>query len=450
MGRRTVLKGLGALGAGAVAAPLLAACGSSKPKSTSNSSAPAGTSGAPGGAASTPAAGGGSATFGSNYSDPAPKQAFAALTDAATAATGVNISINTVDHNTFQNNINSYLQGTPNDMFTWFAGYRLQTFAKTGLLRQIDDVWDSVGSNFGDAAQSLSKGQDGHYYLVPIYNYPWVIFYNKSTFDKNGYQIPTTWDDMISLCKQMQKDGLIPFALAQKDGWPALGTFDILNMRINGYDYHMQLMQHQVPWTDAGVTAVFNQWAELIPYCQTGAPGRIWQDASKTLEQKKAGMLFQGTNQVAAQYVTDKADLNDLDFFVYPEINSAYGQDYMDAPTDGFCIAAKAKNVDPAVKVLEYIGTPAAAEAYLKYDQWDVAVANGANIPTYNAVQTKSVQVIQACKAVAQFMDRDSDGAFADNIVSAAIDSFLTNTSASNIKSIQSSLEAQAKSVFSG
>src|SRR6266542_514209 len=63
---------------------------------------------------------GGSISFGSNYSDAAPKAAFAALTQAATAKSGVNISINTVDHNTFQNNISNYLQGTPNDLPTWF------------------------------------------------------------------------------------------------------------------------------------------------------------------------------------------------------------------------------------------------------------------------------------------------------------------------------------------
>jgi multiple sugar transport system substrate-binding protein len=432
--RRSMLKGSAvAIAAAALPTSLLAACSSGSGGGGSNSGG---------------GGGGDSVTFGSNYSDPAPKQAFASLTKAATKATGVKIDINTVDHNTFQNNINSYLQGTPNDLFTWFAGYRLQVFAKQGLIEQIDDVWDKIGGSFPDSAKTLSKGQDGHYYFVPIYNYPWVIFYNKSTFAQNGYKIPTTWDELIALCKQMKQDNLIPFAFAQKDGWPALGTFDIINMRMNGYDYHMQLMQHKVPWTDSKVTDVFEQWAQLLPYCQSGATGRIWQDAAKTLEQKKAGMMFQGTNQVAAQYVTDKADLDDLDFFVYPEINPTYGQDYMDAPADGFCISAKAKNKDAAKKVLEYIGTGPAEANYLKYDQWDVALATDAKVPSYNAIQKKSVQVISQCKAVAQFMDRDSDPGFADNTVAAAIDKFIQDPSSGNIKSIQSNLEAQAKSVF--
>ncbi len=52
--------------------------------------------------------------------------------------------MNTVDHNTFQNQINAYLQGTPEDVFTWFSGYRMRFFASKGLATAIDDVWAKV------------------------------------------------------------------------------------------------------------------------------------------------------------------------------------------------------------------------------------------------------------------------------------------------------------------
>src|SRR5712664_618689 len=259
--RRSALKGLAAA-AGAVTVPgVLAACSSSSSSSTAS-----------GGSSSSA---GGTISFGSNYSDPAPKQAFAALVGNAKKATGVSVTVNTVDHNTFQQDITSYLQGAPNDLATWFAGYRMQYFAAQGLLEPVDDVWDKIGANFSDAVKALCKGADGKYYFVPIYNYPWVVFYNKSTFTQKGYTVPTTWDQFIALAKKMKKDGLVPFAFADKDGWPALGTFDIINLRLNGYDYHIKLMKHQIPWTDKGVTAVFNQWLELMPYLQSGANGRI-------------------------------------------------------------------------------------------------------------------------------------------------------------------------------
>jgi multiple sugar transport system substrate-binding protein len=433
--RRSALKGLAAA-AGAVAVPgALAACSSSSSTASGGSSS------------SGSSAGGGTISFGSNYSDPAPKQAFAALVSNAKQATGVSIAVNTVDHNTFQQDITSYLQGTPNDLATWFAGYRMQYFAAQGLLAPIDDVWDKIGPNFGDAVKSLCKGADGHYYFVPIYNYPWVIFYNKSTFAQRGYTVPATWDDLITLAKKMKKDGLVPFAFADKDQWPALGMFDILNLRINGFDYHINLMHNKAHYTDPQVSAVFSQWQELLPYLQSGAAGRIWEDAAKTLEAKQAGMMFQGTNQVAAQYVADGKKLDDLAFFPFPAINPAYGQDYMDAPMDGFVLPAKAKNKDAAKKVLEYIGTGAAEASYLKYDNWDVAVATGATVPSYNSVQTASVQAIGSLKGVAQFGDRDTAPPMATALETAIL-SFIANPTTSNVKSQQSSLASQAKSIF--
>jgi multiple sugar transport system substrate-binding protein len=436
--RRSLLRGAGgAAGLAVLSGGLLSACSSSSKKNDGKATS--------GGSASVA---GSTVTFGSNYSDPAAKAAFAALTAGATASTKAKIKINTVDHNTFQQNITSYLQGTPDDLFTWFAGYRMQYFAAQGLALPIDDVWETIGSSFGPAAKQLSTGLDGHQYLVPIYNYPWVVFYNKSVFRAKGYTVPTTWDDYIGLARKMKSDGLVPIAFADKDGWPALGTFDILNMRINGYDYHVKLMKHQIPWTDQGVNTVFQHWAELMPYLQSGANGRIWQDAAKTLEQKKAGMMFQGTNQVAAQYVTDKADLNDLDFFVFPAVNPTWGQDYMDAPTDGFMLSKKAKNVDAAKAILKYIGTGAAEAAYLRTDQWDVGLAQGLQVPTYNAIQKKSVDVIGRCKAVAQFMDRDADPAMATAMIS-IIQKFIDDPSTGNIASLQKSAESQAKAIYS-
>jgi multiple sugar transport system substrate-binding protein len=183
-----------------------------------------------------------------------------------------------------------------------------------------------------------------------------------------------------------------------------------------------------------------------MPYLQKGANGRLWQDAAKALENKQAGMMFQGSNQVAANY--QPAHLADLDFFPYPVINEQYGQDYMDAPADGFIMPKKGKNKDAAKSVLKYIGTSDAEATYLKTDQWDVGVATGLVAPTYNAIQKKSAQAISACKNVSQFMDRDTVPDMA-TAMEKLIQGFIDNPSTGNVSSLQKSAEDQAKSIFS-
>ena len=119
LSRRGFLKGTLGAGAALSLSSLLAACGGGDDD------------GGSGGSASQ------EVTFGSNQSDAVPKKAYADML----AASGLTVKINTVDHNTFQENINTYLQGQPDDVFTWFAGYRMQFFAAQGLVGDISDVW---------------------------------------------------------------------------------------------------------------------------------------------------------------------------------------------------------------------------------------------------------------------------------------------------------------------
>jgi len=127
--RRTLLRG--AVGAGTLlAAPsLLAACGGGGSGSSGTGSAT------------------GTVSIGSNQSDAVPKAAIQAVMDAFQKAnSGLTTKINTIDHNSFQENINNYLQGSPDDVWMWFAGYRMRFFASKGLAGDVSDVWKGLSS----------------------------------------------------------------------------------------------------------------------------------------------------------------------------------------------------------------------------------------------------------------------------------------------------------------
>ncbi|TQE17324.1 extracellular solute-binding protein, partial [Streptomyces ipomoeae] len=373
-----------------------------------------------------------------------PKKAFADIYAAFAKESGLKVDVNTKDHNTFQEQINSYLQGTPDDVFHWFAGYRMQFFAAKGLATPIDDVWKTIEGNFPDAMKKLSKGEDGKYYFVPLYTYPWALFYRKSVFQEKGYEVPTTWDQLVALCKQMKKDNLVPIAFGDKDAWPAMGTFDQINFRANGYDFHVELMAGKASWTDAKVRKVFDLWTEILPYHQDGAVGRTWQDAAQTLASKKAGMYLLGT--FVGQQFTNDADREDLDFFAFPEIDPAYGQDTVEAPTDGFMLSKAKKNHEGAVKLLEYLGTPAAEEIYLKSDPNVVAASTKADTSSYSALQKKAFEMISGAKSLTQFMDRDSRPDFTSTVMQPALQKFIRDPK--QVDSILSSIERQKKTIF--
>jgi multiple sugar transport system substrate-binding protein len=430
--RRRVLQGL-ALGAGAVAAtPLLAACGSS-----SSSSA---TSGAPS------ASGGGSVSFGSNASDAVPKKAYADVFAAFTKASGTEVKVNTVDHNTFQEQINTYLQGSPDQAFTWFSGYRMRFFADQGLSTDISDVWTKIGSQYNDSFKGASTGNDGKQYFVPFYYYPWALFYRKSVFKELGLDPAkiTTIDELKSAAAVMQKKGLIPIAFADKDGWPAMGTFDYINVRTNGYDFHVSLMAGKESWTDPKVKAVFTNWADLLPLHQEGSLGRTWQDAAGALLNKKAGMYLLG--MFVGQQFPEGPDRDDLDFFPFPQIEAAYGVDTVEAPIDGFMLSKSTENVDGGKALLEYLGGPEAQNTYLASDPNNVGTNNGTDTSKYNALQKKAAELVGAAKHITQFLDRDTRPDFASTVMIPSIQKFIA--SPEDINKILESVEQQKQAIF--
>jgi multiple sugar transport system substrate-binding protein len=459
--RRQTLRLLGAgiLSAGAI--PILSACtGTSSGGNTTTPAAATTTAAATTSAAATDtataSATGGSATasassianvggtvsFGSNYSDEVPKKAVQAVMDAFTKAAGTTVNINTVDHNSFQENISNYLQGSPDQVFTWFAGNRMKFFAAQGLVAPIDDIWAGLTDQYSEGYQKASTGEDGKKYFVPFYNYPWAVFYRKSVFADKGYTVPTTWEEFTTLGAKMKSDGLAPLAFADKDGWPAFGTFDYLNMRINGYDFHMELMAHTVAWDDAKVKKVFQTWKDdLFPLQQENPLGRTWQEAAQSLNKKEAGMFLLG--MFVAQQFTG-ADLDDLDFFAFPEIDSAIGADAVEAPIDGFMVSAKGLNPQ-STALMSYLGSADAQLTYLKSDASNIAANKTADTSSYNPLQKKAVELIGAAKSISQFLDRDTRPDFASPVALPAFQQFIKD---GDVDAVTKNLEDQAKAIF--
>jgi multiple sugar transport system substrate-binding protein len=371
--------------------------------------------------ATTAATTGGTLSIGSNQSDPGPRKGFDQVVTAFKAANGgTDVKLNVVDHGTFQDQINSYLQGTPEDVFTWFSGHRMRFFADKGLATSVNDTWDKVKGNFTGAFAESVKGNDGHIYGVPVDYYPWALFYRKSVFAAHGYQIPTNWDSFKALCSQMQKDGLIPIAMGDKDGWPAQGTLDIINLRLNGYTFHVELCTGKQKWTDPRVANVFNKWGEITQYYSPGLAGQTWQQAADQVVNKKAGMYMLGlfvSQQFAA--TGNAADLADLDFFAWPDMGAQYDSEKaLDAPIDIVMLSKKSpslsKDLGQAKAFLEFFSKGAQqVTMFQATGGGNLPTANDADKSTYTAQQQKAVQLVSGAQRITQFFDRDSRPDFA-------------------------------------
>ena len=93
-----------------------------------------------------------------------------------------------------------------------------------------------------------------------------------------------------------------------------------------------------------------------------------------------------------AQQFTNEADLDDLDFFAFPEIDPASGRTPSRRPPTASWSASQPKNKAGSVKLLEYLGTPEAEQIYLKSDPSVVAASTKADTSSYSRPAEEGVR----------------------------------------------------------
>lgn len=341
----------------------------------------------------------------SDQSDPAPKKAMEDLiADFEKANPDIKVKWNNFDHEGYKSAIRNFLTADPPDVAAWYAGNRMAPFVKANLFEPVDDVWEANGFNDQLKSAAASMTIDGKKWGVPYTYYQWGIYTNKDAYKKAGVTEPKNWAEFIANCEKFKAAGIDCLTTGTKALWPGAGIFDYMNLRVNGYEFHMDLANGKIPWTDPRVKATFAEWAKIVPYITKNHAAIDWQDAAALLSQGKAANYVMG-NFAVATFKEGGMTNDTLGFMVFPEITPGIPR-AEEAPTDTFHIPAGAKNKEDAKKFLAYLGSP---EAQTKMN------ATLGQLPTNNKSTVgddpfikAGFEMLSTAYALAQFFDRDA------------------------------------------
>jgi alpha-glucoside transport system substrate-binding protein len=150
-------------------------------------------------------------------------------------------------------------------------------FPQPGIMRDLAaegalaDLSDVVPQEDLDAMVqgALATGQvDGTQYAVPVsINVKSIVFYPKEAFEAD-YEVPETFDDLVSLTDQIQQDGTTPWCFGIESeaatGWPATDWVENLMLINNGSDVYNQWVNHEIPFNDQKVADVLDQMDGLL------------------------------------------------------------------------------------------------------------------------------------------------------------------------------------------
>jgi len=115
-------------------------------------------------------------------------------------------------------------------------------------------VSDNVDEFFGEDWKSYGTVDD-KFYAAPLgANVKSFVWYSPTMFQKNGWQVPETWDDMISLSDEIAKTGIKPWCAGiesgEATGWPATDWLEDAVLRDAGADAYDQWVNHEIPFND--------------------------------------------------------------------------------------------------------------------------------------------------------------------------------------------------------
>ena len=340
-------------------------------------------------------------------SDPSARKSFELLVDGFRKKhPEVQVKVNTIDHESYKIQIRTWLPNQAPDVATWFAGNRAKFFVEKGLVEPIDDLWAGFDNEFSEGAR-MASSFGGKAYLLPLNYYHWGFYYRKDLFEKAGVKtVPATWEQFLAAVDALNAQQIIPVTLGTKQAWPAAAWFDFLNMRLNGYAFHVDLLAGKQSFKDARVRAAMEKWKTLADKkaFPKDAPALTWQEAAALLWQGKAAMYLMG-NFIAAEIPDGIKDK--IGFFPFPALDPKIASAEV-APTDVIFIPSRAKNKETARLFLKYAAT---AEAQTKYNE-----SNGLLPPNTRSLVDQSnpyrkagMDLLANAQGLSQFFDRDAD-----------------------------------------
>ncbi len=190
---------------------------------------------------------------------------------------------------------------------------------------------------------ALGQSPDGTQHALPIRsNMKSAIWYNPQMFEKYGYEIPETWDELVALSDQIVADGMTPWSHALESGsasgWPGTDWIEDIVLHKDGPEVYDQWVTGEVGFSDPRIVEAFQMYLDMVqtegytfggptnavatPFGEVG--DAIFPDEEG--EEPNAFMFKQA--QFILSFVSDNNENvrfgENIDFFPFPEITPEY------------------------------------------------------------------------------------------------------------------------------
>ncbi len=247
----------------------------------------------------------------------------------------------------------------------------LQYAVSKGYALDLEEIIDPdwIKENYSEAWQSLGtfEGPDG-----PVVAGIWArangksfVFYPKAKFDEAGYEVPTTWDEMMALTEEIAADGDTPWCIGIESGaatgWTMTDWIEDLMLRVAPAEDYDAWVAGELPFDSPQVNEALD-YIEAIWFNDDYVYGGrkaittiAFGDAPKPMFEDPPQCWFNRQGNFVTTFFPEETVAGvDYDFFYLPTIKDINGAQ----PVLGAGDVYAAFNDRPEVRaVMQYFST---------------------------------------------------------------------------------------------
>ena len=167
----------------------------------------------------------------------------------------------------------------------------LKTLVDKGAVKpSTDKIKAAATENY--PADWLKYGTiDGTLYAPPLgANVKSFVWYSPKMFADNGWKVPTTWQELLTLSDTIAAKGIKPWCAGVESGdatgWPATDWLEDIMLRTAGPEKYDQWVQHAIPFNDPSVATALDEVGKILknPKYVNGGYGDVKSIASTSFQ----------------------------------------------------------------------------------------------------------------------------------------------------------------------
>ena len=237
-------------------------------------------------------------------------------------------------------------------------------FIDSDILADVSDYpgLTEINPGYVDILEGLEFVPTEGTYGVPYVANAAGILYNREMFKEHGWEIPTTWDELMQLCDTSQSEGILPFYFGFKDTWTCLAPWNALAVDLSPSDVCQQVNAGNATFTNE-YRETAEKMLQLLQYGEDGPFAYGYNDACTAFANGESAMYAIGSYAVP-QIKSVNPDM-DIDSVVMPGSESPDGNTLNSGVDLQFCVTAECENKEAAYEVIDFLLADENVQAYL-------------------------------------------------------------------------------------